>query len=208
MLNSVAFLTMSIVVAQLGTLALAAHRIAMNAMSISFLPGLGFAMAATALVGQSMGARQYGEGRAVASIATRGAMIWMGALGVIFLFFPELILRLFTDDPAVIAYGTGALRAFALAQPVWAISMVQGGALRGTGDSQFPMWVGATSIWVAVTLGAVLLNLVGGGLTAIWGAFLFTSPVNAYLLSRRFRKTITAKQVMQAEPVEPVLAAS
>jgi putative MATE family efflux protein len=198
MLNSVAFLAMSIVVAHLGTLTLAAHRITLNAMSISFLPGLGFAMAATALVGQSIGARRYQEGQAVAAIATRWAMIWMGTLAVVFLFFPELIIRLFTDDPAVMAAGAAGLRAIALTQPFWAINMVQGGSLRGTGDSKYPMWVGVFGIWTAVALGAFLVNTVGGGLTSIWGAFLLTAPVNAYLLSRRFRKTITRSDLAPA----------
>ncbi|HXF61905.1 MAG TPA: MATE family efflux transporter [Caldilineaceae bacterium] len=194
MLNSVAFLTMSIVVAQLGTLALAAHRVALNTMSISFLPGFGFAMAATALVGQSIGARRPDEGQAVAGIATVWAVIWMSTLGIVFLFWPELILRLFTDDPVVMSYGAAGLRAIALTQPFMAINMVQAGSLRGTGDSQYPLRVGTTSIWAAVILGALLVNTLGGGLTSIWGAFLFTSPINAYLLWRRFQRTITSAE--------------
>jgi putative MATE family efflux protein len=191
MLNSVAFLSMSIIVAQLGTLALAAHRIALNAMSISFLPGLGFAIAATALVGQSIGARRQQEAQAVASIATTWAAIWMGALGVVFFLAPDVVLRIFTDDPVVRANGAAGLRAIALTQPLMAINMVQSGALRGTGDSQYPLRVGTTSIWVAVILGGLLNYLVGGGLATIWGAFLVTSPVNAFLLLRRFRSSIT-----------------
>ena len=191
MLNSVAFLSMSIIVARLGTLALAAHRIAMNTMSISFLPGLGFALAATALVGQSIGARRYAESQAVARIATLWAAIWMGALGVVFFTMPDLVLRIFTDDPAVRASGAAALRSFALIQPFMAISMVQSGALRGTGDSKYPLRVGTTSTWIAVILGGILSSTLGGGLAVIWGAFLITSPVNAFLLWRRFRSSIT-----------------
>jgi putative MATE family efflux protein len=190
MLNSVAFLSLSIVIAQLGTLALAAHRIALNAMSLSFLPGLGFAMAATALVGQSVGAKRYREGQAVATIATRWAMVWMGLLGVVFFFFPDLVLRVFTDDPVVISQGAGALRAIAITQPLWAINMVQSGALRGTGDSQYPLRVGTSSIWAAVILGAVLATVLDAGLPVIWSAFLVTSPVAAILFTRRFRRTI------------------
>lgn len=199
MLNSVAFLSMSIVVAHLGTLALAAHRIAMNAMSISFLPGMGFAIAATALVGQSIGARRYEEGQAVARIATTWAAIWMGALGVVFFAVPELVLRIFTDDPEVMAQGAAGLRAIALTQPFMAINMVQAGALRGTGDSQYPLRVGTTSIWVAVILGWLLNRWLGGGLATIWGAFLVTSPINALLLWRRFRSSITRLAPVAAE---------
>jgi putative MATE family efflux protein len=192
MLNSVAFLTMSIVVAQLGTLALAAHRVALNAMSISFLPGLGFALAATAMVGQSIGARRPDEAKAVTSIATQWALVWMGALAFIFLFFAEKIIAIFTPDPMVVAMGGAGLRAIALTQPFWAINMVQSGGLRGTGNTQYPLRVGTSSIWAAVILGAIVTYATAGswGLTAIWAAFLFTAPVTAFLTWRKFRHTI------------------
>jgi putative MATE family efflux protein len=193
MLNSVAFLTMSIVVAQLGTLALAAHRVALNAMSISFLPGLGFALAATALVGQSIGARRPDEAKAVTTIATQWALMWMGALAVVFLLFADQIIAIFTpDDPIVIAMGAAGLRAIALTQPFWAINMVQSGGLRGTGNTQFPLRVGTSGIWAAVILGAIATYLTNGswGLTPIWAAFLFTAPVTAFLSWRKFHSTV------------------
>jgi putative MATE family efflux protein len=192
MLNSVAFLTMSIVVAQLGTLALAAHRVALNAMSISFLPGMGFAMAATALVGQSIGARRPDDAKTITSIAMQWAMVWMGILAVVFLFFAETIIRVFTPDPTVVALGGAGLRAIALTQPFWAINMVQSGGLRGTGNTQYPLRVGTSGIWMAVLLGALFTYLVNGqwGLMTIWGAFLITAPVTALLTWRKFRQTM------------------
>lgn len=192
MLNSVGFLTMSIVVAQLGTLALAAHRVALNAMSISFLPGLGFALAATALVGQSVGARRPDEAKAVTTIATQWALVWMCILAVIFLFFAEKIIAIFTPDPTVVALGGAGLRAIALTQPFWAINMVQSGGLRGTGNTQFPLRVGTSGIWAAVLLGALFTFLTDKnyGLVPIWAAFLFTAPVTAFLTFRKFRRTI------------------
>ena len=163
---------------------------ALNAMSISFLPGFGFAMAATALVGQSIGARRPQEARVIANIATQWAIIWMGALALIFFFFADAIIGLFTPDPEVIRVGSAGLRAIAFTQPFWAISMVQAGSQRGTGDTQYPMWVGMLGIWSAVILGALLLHFLGGELTYIWGAFLLTAPVTAFLNWRRFRKTV------------------
>lgn len=190
MINSVGFTVMSIVVAQLGTLALAAHRVALNAMSVSFLPGFGFAMAATALVGQSIGAGRPEDAKAVVKIATQWAMIWMGTLGLVFLFFAEAIIGIFTPDPDVIRMGSAGLRVIALTQPFMAISMVQNGGLRGSGDTHYPLRVGTAGTWAAVLLGALLLNTVGGGLTSVWGAFIVTTPVTAYLAWRRFRKTM------------------
>lgn len=191
-----AFLMQTIVVAQLGTLVLAAQRVSMNAMSLSFLPGFGFAMAATTLVGQSIGARRPAEGQAAARIATVWSMVWMGSLGIVFLLFAEAIVGFFSDDPQVIAIGAGGLRVVALAQPFWAIGFVQAGALRGTGDTRFPLWVNTVGMWSAVGLGALLVYLFGGNLATIWSAFLLTSPVMAALMWWRFQRTI-------AGPVKP-----
>lgn len=198
LLISTAFLTMSIVVAQLGTEALAAHRIAMNAMSVSFLPGIGFGLAATALVGQSIGAQRSHEGRAVANISTTWALIWMGILGTIFFIYAEGIMGLFSNDPEVVALGAAGLRPVALAQPFWAIFFVQSGALRGTGNTGFPLRVNSSSIWISVILGAIGITFLGYGLEAVWGSFLITAPITAAILWRKFRQTIQSEELTAA----------
>lgn len=190
MLVSSAFFAMAIVVAGLGTATLAAHRIAINALSLSFLPGIGFGIAATALVGQSVGARRLSEGAAAARIATIWAVAWMSTLAAVFLIFAPQIMRLFTDDPGVIDAGANTLRVVALAQPLWAVMFVQSGALRGTGNTRFPLIVTGVGMWTTVALGYALLSTVGGGLVAVWGAFLIVAPVLATLHWRRFRRAV------------------
>lgn len=102
-LTSIGFLLMTVVVASLGTNTLAAQCIIFNALSISFLPGIGFGLAATALVGQSIGARRPDEVKIVARISTIWAIVWMDLLGIVFIIFRTTIMSWFTDDPAVIA---------------------------------------------------------------------------------------------------------
>jgi MATE family multidrug resistance protein len=195
MIISTGFLAMTIFVARISTLALAAHRIAFNALSVSFLPGIGFGVAATALVGQAIGAQRLQEGNTVSRIATRWAMAWMSALGIIFFLFAEQIMRFFTDDPIVIELGAAGLRPLALTQPFWAILFVQSGSLRGTGDTRFPLRVNTIGIWVAVLLGGALALTLGGGLATVWSAFLLTAPVSAFLLWRRFQRTIHEEHI-------------
>lgn len=195
---SLAFLVLTILVAHLGTDTLAAQRISMSALSFSFLPGIGFGIAATALVGQSIGARRPRDGAGVARIATIWALIWMSAIGVVVLIFATPIMRLFTPDEEVIRIGAAGLRVVALTQPAWAIGMVQSGALRGTGDTRFPLVMSALGTWSAVLLAWLLLRFIGGGLPALWGAFLITSPITSYLTWRRFRARIHA---LEAQPV-------
>jgi putative MATE family efflux protein len=191
-LMSSAFLFMTTVISHLGTLALAAQRVAMNAMSLSFLPGFGFSIAATTLVGQSIGARRPADGQAAAAIATRWAMTWMGCLGVIFLIFAEQIMHFFSNDPGVVAIGTGGLRVVAFTQPFWALGFVNAGALRGTGETRFPLRVNTVGVWTAVGLGYLFSHFISHSLTAVWAAFMITSPVTSYLFWRRFNKVIAS----------------
>ncbi len=190
-LISVAFLIFTIVIAHLGTMSLAAQRIAMNAMSLSFLPGFGFGIAATALVGQSIGARQPDEARVMGNIATLWGVIWMSLLGLIFLLFPEAIMRFFSTDPEIVATGASGLRIIAFTQPFWAVGFVQAGALRGTGDTQYPLWVNTIAMWAAVGLSALSVWYVDSSMAAAWAPFLLTAPLAAWLMWRRFHRVIT-----------------
>lgn len=194
LLISSSFLTQTIVVAQLGTLMLAAQRVSMNAMSISFLPGFGFAMAATTLVGQSVGAQRPEEGALAARIATQWAAIWMSALGIIFLIFAETIMGFFSSDPTVIALGAGGLRVMAFTQPFMAIGFVQAGALRGTGNTQYPLRVNTIAQWTAIGLGALFVYTINQSLGMVWAAFVITTPISAWLLWRRFHENIRHSQ--------------
>jgi putative MATE family efflux protein len=189
-LATLGFLVLALVVARLGTDVLAAQRITFNALSLSFLPGIGFGIAATSLVGQSVGARRIDEGQAAARVATRWAVVWMSAIAALLIAFAPQIFHLFTSDAAVIEAGVPGLRVLALTQPFWAVLFVQAGALRGTGNTRFPLMVTGVSIWAAVGLALALLETVGGGLVSVWAAFLALAPLMAYLMWRRFRRTV------------------
>src|SRR5579871_6600351 len=185
-----AFTALMFLVARLGTDTLAAFRISISGLSLSFLPGMGFGMAATALVGQSIGAQRPRHGADVAKIATTWAILWMSAMGVAVFLLAGPIMRLFTAAPDVIRIGAEGLRIVALTQPFWAMGMVQSGALRGTGDTRYPLIIGALGMWTTVLLVWLGLTFVGGGLVTIWGAFLLTGPVTATLTWRRFRHRV------------------
>ncbi len=189
-LVSSAFLALSIVVARLGTNVLAAHRIAINALALAFLPGIGFGIAATALVGQSVGARRLDEGGAAARVATTWAVIWMSSIAALLFVFAPQVLHLFTSDPAVVAAGAGGLRVVALAQPFWAVLFVQSGALRGAGNTSFPLMVTGGGVWLSVVLALALVLTVGGGLVAVWAGFLAVAPAMAALMWWRFQRTV------------------
>jgi putative MATE family efflux protein len=201
-ITSGAFFALTALVGRLGTDALAANRIAINALSLAFLPGFGFGIAATTLVGQSVGARKLQEGAQAARIATGWALIWMTAMGVAFFVFAPQAMALFTDDPNVIAAGVSGLRVMALGTPFWAIGFTNSGALRGTGDTRWPMWINAGAFWLAVLCAAILVPLVNGSLGVVWAAFIAMGPLSALLIVLRFRRVVARGDVKLAtEPV-------
>lgn len=190
MLMSAGFTTMIAIVAVIGTDALAAQQVSFNALSIAFLPGFGFATAATALVGQSIGARDPEAARLASRISARWSLIWMTTGGLVYFLFSRDILRIFTDEPAVIDYGDGALKALAVSLPFWTFWTVYGGSLRGLGDSRTPMVASTISMWLAVSLAWIAVNWYDGSLTTVWSTFLVTSPIAAVINTLAFRQRL------------------
>lgn len=189
-LISAAFFVLTIVVAQLGTQALAAYRISFTALTFSFLPGLGFGIAATALVGQSVGARKYKEAAASARVATVWAVGWMGLIGLLLALLATPIMHLFSSDPEVIRMGAQGLWVVALAQPFWAVVFVQSGAIRGMGDTRFPLAVNSIGVWLSALLSLALIETMGGELIYVWVSFLAIPPLRAAILGRYLRRSI------------------
>lgn len=183
--TAIGFTTMTAVVAILGTAALAAHRITFNALSLSFMPALGMSMAATALVGQAVGARDPASARRAATISSHYAALWMGMIGVIYLLTGDQIMGLFSSDPAVIGIGGDSLRVLAFSQPFWGLMLVYSGAMRGTGNSRYPMLVNSIMIWITVGLSYIAIGQLGLSLPYAWGTFLIVSPISILLLRRK-----------------------
>ena len=177
------------VVAALGTVAFAAHQIALNGESISFMPGWGFAMAATTLVGQGLGAGDAERAERDAMLAFYIAAGFMSVMGVAFLFLAPQIVGLFTDEAEVIATGTTPLRLIAVVQPFLAAMMVFAGALRGAGDTLTPMLVNGASVWLLrVPLAFLVTGWFGWGLTGVWCVMGLDMTVRGAVLWWQFRR--------------------
>jgi len=176
------------VLASLGVKAYAANQVAINAWSLSFMPGFGFAVAATTLVGQALGARE-----PKAAEQHGYTSYWMGAglmaaMGLMFVLFPAQIMGFFTNDAEVIAVGTMPLRVVGLAQPFLAAAMIFAGALRGAGDTRFPMIITAAAIWlIRLPMAYVLGVMLGWGLVGAWTAMSLDMVMRGALNFWRFR---------------------
>jgi MATE family, multidrug efflux pump len=150
----------------LGSTAYAAN-VAINSVeSIGTLPAFGFSVAATALVGQALGARDPELASRSAWETLRPCLAVVMTLGLLAVTIPQVLLGIFVADPSVMRAGAFAMRLSCLTMPASAIAMVFNGALRGAGDTKFPVIVRAAGTWgvripVAVLL-IPLLALPGG----------------------------------------------
>ncbi|HHW26453.1 MAG TPA: MATE family efflux transporter [Firmicutes bacterium] len=176
-------------VAGLGTEAYAAHSLSLNCESFSYMPGMGFATASTALVGQRLGAKDPDGAERSAYIALKMGVLTMGTMGVLFFLFPSTFLRIFTTDEGVIAAGVPLLRIVAFTQIPEAFGFVIPGALRGAGDTKPGMYVTVLGIWcVRLALTYVLMNVFHMGLTAAWVAMFADWVVRASLYWYRLKQ--------------------
>jgi len=169
--------------------AFAAHQIGLNIEAMSFLSGLGFSQAATTLVGQNLGAGR--PQRATRSGYQAGivGVVLMSLFGVIFLLVPEFWVSLFTSDPAVQAYGVRYLRIAAFMQPGIALAMVMAGALRGTGDTQGPMYGVLIGAWILrLPLGWLVGKYLLEDVTVVWLAMALDWNFRGLFLLLRYRR--------------------
>jgi len=188
LLNSLGQVLYTRVVASLGTVAFAAHELALNVESLSYMPGLGFSVAATTMVGQNLGAGRPDRAEADGWECNRMGLWVMGSMGALFFAFPAFLLRLYTPDPAVVAAGVVALRIVAFTELPEAVGFVLSGALRGAGDTKTVLWVTGLGMW-AVRLGSSLVFVLGlgWGLAGAWVGMFLDWVVRAIYLTLRFR---------------------
>jgi putative MATE family efflux protein len=159
-LLQVALINLAVIISQFGTAAYAAHQVGLRISALSYLPGWGFSVAATTMVGQSLGARNPERARQSTHIALVLGILVMSVMGVFLFIFDEPILRLFTDDVEVIREGVIVIRTAALIQPIMATSFVFGGALRGAGDTRATLAITVSSIWILRLTAAYVLGIV------------------------------------------------
>ncbi|HHX45707.1 MAG TPA: MATE family efflux transporter [Chloroflexi bacterium] len=173
-------------VAGLGTVAYAAHSVASTGMSISFMPGFGFAVASTTLVGQSLGAKDPERARRTVREAFRVASLAMGMAGLLLVLFSRQVMSIFVNDPAVIVLGITPLQILGMVQPISAVSMVYSGSLRGAGDTRWTLIITALTMWVLrVPLTMLLVGPLG--LAGAWLAMATDNVTRALLFWLRYR---------------------
>jgi MATE family multidrug resistance protein len=187
-LGMLSFAVFTTLVARMGDASMAASQAFLMLLSMSFMQAIGISIAAQTLV-----ARYKGAGEPDAAHRSYASSLGLGiglaiAVAVLFVCAPGPLLRLFTDDPGVVALGRPLLAIGALYQLCDAVAIVSQGALRGAGDTRWPFLVETAFGWgVFVPLAYLLGVTLDLGLTGAWSGACLSLALTALVLVRRFR---------------------
>ena len=157
----------TIIVAPLGTIAIAANSFGITVEALCYMPGYGISDAATTLVGQSLGAGRRLLARSFGRITLGMGMTFMTLMAVVMFCYSPALLSVMTPDVAVQKLTVQVLRIEAFAEPMFAASIVCYGIFVGARDTLIPCTMNLASMWfVRITLALLLVSTMG--LPGVW----------------------------------------
>ncbi|MDX1439372.1 MAG: MATE family efflux transporter [Rubricoccaceae bacterium] len=199
------FLTATLLVGLFGEAALAAHQVALNASSVTFMVPLGIGMAATVRVGQLTGARNHGGAARAGWTAIAFGTLFMCCSALLFWLRPEWVVWLYTGQETGGQVGEDVVKLAAVLLGVAAVFQIfdglqatAAGSLRGLKDTRVPMLIGALSYWV-IGIGTALVlgfGLDWGARGVWWGLTLGLLTAAVLLNARFFRLTLHRRSVV------------
>lgn len=147
---------LTLIVGQFGTTHLAASATCWRFTELSFMPALGIGFAVSTLVGKAIGEGRPELARRRVRLGAIVNMAYMGSMGAVFVLLGPQLMSLFADAADVIAVGAQLLIFVAVFQLFDAVALTYSNALRGAGDTRWPMVVGAALAWSVMVGGGVL----------------------------------------------------
>ncbi len=184
------FLLFSAMIGRMGDEQLAAHNVSIRLLSLSFLPAFGISIASTSLVGQYIGSKQ--PKRAILSgyTALKLGLAYSIFIAALFLILRKPLVSVFDDNPRVLFFGSRILLLAAVFQIFDCLGIISSGALRGAGDTRWPMVVGVSYAWMLFVPLILLFGYVlKWGVVGAWvGASIYIIAFGLTLLWRFWSK--------------------
>ncbi|MDJ0365167.1 MATE family efflux transporter [Hymenobacter sp. H14-R3] len=183
-----AFAASALMMGWLGITTQAAHQIAINVASVTYMAATGIAAAATIRVGNLRGAGDLAGARQAGFAAYWLAFGFMGAMGLLLIMLRNFVPTFYNTDPVVVAQAASLLAIAAAFQVSDGLQVVGLGALRGLEDVKVPSVVALLAYWaIALPLGYFLAFKLHWGATGIWVGLLTGLSIVAVVLLQRFR---------------------
>jgi Na+-driven multidrug efflux pump len=159
--------------------------VVLNIQSVSFMPGYGFGVAASALISQNLGAGDTVKAERAGYESAKLGMMLMGLMGAVFIAVPEAIVYLFTNDPEVIRSSVFPLRIVGLVQIIDAAGMIFASALEGAGNTRWVMMAEVGVNWLIFLPMTYLLTFAAGmgrfGPWIAWAVYMIVFGIVCFL---------------------------
>lgn len=162
-----AYVAGTVIVSPLGTVSVAANSLAVTAESLCYMPGYGIGAAATAIIGQTIGADRKDLTKSFSRLSVYLGMAFMALMAVIMYLLAPAIFHLLTSSAEVAELGTKVLRIELFAEPLYAASICCAGVFRGAGDTLVPSVLNLVSMWAVRIIPAYFL-VSSMGLMGYW----------------------------------------
>lgn len=154
----VAAIILTRLILSFGETALAAYQVGLQAESISYMPAIGFGVAATSFIGQAIGAKNIEDAKIYFKEILKGSILITSISTILLVFFPKQIMGLLTNSKNIIEIGALYLFIMGLVQVPQNMSMVFLGALRGAGFTQVTMLIALIGLWGIRIPGVILVS--------------------------------------------------
>lgn len=188
-LEFAAFAVIGLMMGTLGTTQMAAHQIALNLASLTFMVPLAAGQSASVLVGNAIGAGDQARAKRAATAAIVVGFGFMCITAVIFRLMPRPLSMMYTADPAVVALAATLIPIAGLFQVFDGLQAVGAGILRGAGDTHAAMVINIFGFWLTgVPVSVALAFYFSGGAVGLWWGFVAGLAVVASLLMLRVRQ--------------------
>jgi len=182
------FMLFTVIIAHYGTAVLAGYQIGLRVEGLAFMPGIGFTIAAMALMGQGLGAKNPQQAKEDVLLVLKYTSGFMFILSFFMIFMPEKIVWFFTNDQATIKEASLYLRIVGVSQIPLAFNFVLSGALRGAGDSKKTLKINLVSLWLVRIIPGFLLSWYFHSILFVYLAVIFDTFVRAVWLWKTFEK--------------------
>jgi putative MATE family efflux protein len=173
----------TLLVTGFGTLALAAYGIGFRVLTFVIIPAFGISMAASTLVGHSIGAGDLGRARRITRVSAWTGLLLLGSAGLLVALAAAPIVRFFVpQDPALVMAGAETLRWMALSFGFSGVQLALAGTFRGAGDTIATMALAAVGVWlVLLPLAWLLSTHLEFGARGVWIAYPIAGAINLLL---------------------------
>lgn len=189
LLITIGFLAFFRFITEMGTATIAAHTIATRVESLSFMAGFGFAIAASTLVGQSLGQKNILQAHQSFRLTTKYCVLLMTCISVFLILGGGVVVQLFAREESVEWTARTLLLIAAVEQPLLGIVMTLGGGLRGAGDTFNPMLTSLVgNVIIRVGVCYFLAFTLGWGIMGIYLGTLVDWMVRSAMLFHFYHK--------------------